>query len=170
MASGHMLTTELTNESWPAAPDWQALAARASAAALARSRCASLAASENFVEVAVRLASDQAVRVLNRDHRGKDKPTNVLSFPMFEPNEIDGLATSPMPEILLGDIVLAQTVCETEAGEKGISVEAHVSHLVVHGLLHLLGYDHLEEGEAEEMEEIERLTLADLGFADPYGD
>jgi probable rRNA maturation factor len=170
MTIGDMLVTELTNDSWPPAPDWSALAERASAAALARSRFASLATSENFVEVAVRLASDQAVKVLNRDHRGKDKPTNVLSFPMFEPEEMNGLAMSPIPEILLGDIVLARGVCETEANEKGITVEAHVSHLVVHGLLHLLGYDHLEEGEAEAMEAIERLALSDLGYADPYGD
>jgi probable rRNA maturation factor len=116
------------------------------------------------------LTDDSEIQSFNRDHRGKDKPTNVLSFPMFDPEEISALADSPMPEILLGDIVLGRGVCEREASEKGISLEAHFTHLVVHGLLHLLGYDHLEEGEAEAMEAIERLVLADLGYADPYGD
>jgi probable rRNA maturation factor len=170
MAIGDMLATELTNESWPPVPDWSALAAHASAAALARTRYAALGSSPKIVEIAIRLADDCEVKDLNRDHRGKDRPTNVLSFPMFEPDEISGLDISPMPEILLGDIVLARGVCETEAAEKGITLEAHVTHLVVHGLLHLLGYDHLEEGEAEAMEAIERLALSDLGYADPYGD
>ena len=84
--------------------------------------------------IAIRLTDDSEIQTLNRDHRGKDWPTNVLSFPMFEQEEIGALADSPMPEILLGDIVLARGVCETEAAEKGIALEAHVSHLIVHGL------------------------------------
>jgi probable rRNA maturation factor len=165
-----MLTTELTNENWPEACDWAQLAERAITAAIARTPYAALAATPASVEIAIRLIDDSEIRTLNRDHRGKDKPTNVLSFPMFDPDDVATLATSPMPEILLGDIVLARGVCEREAAEKGISLEAHFTHLVVHGLLHLLGYDHLEEGEAEAMEAIERLVLADLGYADPYGD
>jgi probable rRNA maturation factor len=165
-----MLTTELSNENWPEACNWAQLAERAAAAAIARTPHAALAATPASIEIAIRLTDDREVQTLNRDHRGKDKPTNVLSFPMLDPEDIATLATSQMPEILLGDIVLARGVCAVEAAEKGISLEAHFTHLVVHGLLHLLGYDHLEEGEAEAMETIERLALADLGYKDPYGD
>ena len=165
-----MLTTETTNESWPAAPDWSALANRATTAAVARTPYVALAASSRTIEISIRLTDDSEVKDLNRDHRGKDKPTNVLSFPMCDAEEIATLDASPMPEILLGDIVLARGVCEAEAAEKGVTLEAHFTHLVVHGLLHLLGYDHLEEGEADAMEAIERQALSDLGYADPYGD
>jgi probable rRNA maturation factor len=165
-----MLTTELSNENWPEACNWAKLAERAITVAIARTSYAALATTPASIEIAILLTDDSEIQSLNRDHRGKNKPTNVLSFPMFDPEDIATLADSPMPEILLGDIVLAQGVCETEAAEKGISLEAHFTHLVVHGLLHLLGYDHLEEGEAEAMEAIERLVLADLGYKDPYGD
>ena len=94
--------------------------------------------------------------------RGKDKATNVLSFPMAEPAE---LADAPM----LGDIVLAHGICAAEAAEKGIAIEAHAAHLVVHGTLHLLGYDHeTSDADAEAMEEAERRALASIGVADPY--
>ena len=120
-------------------------------------------------EVSVRLTSDEEVRTLNRDYRQKDAPTNVLSFPMVQPDMIDGLANSDDGEILLGDIVLAHGVTTREAGEKGVSIEDHATHLIVHGLLHLLGYDHEQgEAEAEHMEELERAALATLGIADPY--
>jgi probable rRNA maturation factor len=165
-----MLTTELINETWPSTNDWQSLAERAVSAALARTLHGDLSTTSQTIEIAIRLTDDSEIQSLNRAHRDKDKPTNVLSFPMFEPEDIADLATSPMPEILLGDIVLALGVCTAEAAEKGIALEAHFTHLVVHGLLHLLGYDHLEEGEAEAMEAIERLALADLGYSDPYGD
>jgi probable rRNA maturation factor len=165
-----MLTTQISNRDWPVSIDWQFQAERSTTAALIRTPYAALAATPATIEIAVRLTDDSEIHALNRDHRGKDKPTNVLSFPMFDSEDIATLATSPMPEILLGDIVLARGVCEAEALEKGITLEAHFAHLVAHGMLHLLGYDHLEEGEAEAMEAIERLALADLGFADPYGD
>jgi len=146
------------SEEWDSSTDWPALAERAVRAAVGASRHAALADSE----VSVKFTNDEEVRALNAAWRGKDKPTNVLSFPMAEEAE---LANAPM----LGDIVLAYGVCKAEAETKAIAIEAHAAHLMVHGTLHLLGYDHeTSDGEAEEMEEIERKALAALGIADPY--
>jgi len=104
------------------------------------------------------------VRSLNAAWRGNDKPTNVLSFPMVEEGKI-GSPAEPM----LGDIVLAHGICALEAAEKQVPVESHAAHLMVHGTLHLLGYDHeTTEADAEEMEEAERQALASIGIADPY--
>ena len=148
------------SEEWNSRTDWTALADRAVRSALAHSRHAALA--ESDVEVSVRLTSDEEVRALNAEWRGKDKPTNVLSFPMAAEAE---LATAH----LLGDIVLAHGVCSREAEEKGVTVETHAAHLMVHGMLHLLGYDHeTSDEDAEEMEEAERRALASIGIADPY--
>ena len=143
---------------WGEGVDWPALVRRAVHGAVAHSRHPGL--SDN--EVSVKLTSDEEVRALNAAWRGQDKATNVLSFPMAAEDE---LASAP----LLGDIVLAHGVCAAEAMAKGIAIETHAAHLVVHGTLHLLGYDH-ETGdeEAEEMEEAERRALASLGIADPY--
>ena len=96
----------------------------------------------------MRLTSDAEVRALNAEWRGKDKPTNVLSFPMAEADELDD-ADADGPELMLGDIVLARGVCAAEAADKAISIEAHASHLLVHGTLHLLGYDHHDDDAAE---------------------
>jgi probable rRNA maturation factor len=121
------------------------------------------------VEVSVKFTGDDEVQGLNASYRGKDKPTNVLSFPMFEAALLPSLAQTDGGEVLLGDLALAHGVCEREAAEKGIAVADHAAHLVVHGTLHLLGYDH-EEGDeaAEAMESLERTALAGLGIADPY--
>ena len=108
-------------------------------------------------EVSVFLADDGALQLLNRDWRGKDCPTNVLSFPAAK-NEAG----------LLGDIALAAETVAREAAEQGKSFEAHATHLIVHGFLHLLGYDHEVEEEAAAMEERERAILAALGLPDPY--
>jgi probable rRNA maturation factor len=123
-----------------------------------------------MVEVSVRYTSDDEVQTLNRNYRHKDKPTNVLSFPMVQPDLLDGLnAGDDDGETLLGDIVLAHDVTMREAAEKNVTIEAHATHLIVHGTLHLLGYDHEQgEAEAEAMEEIERAALASLGISDPY--
>jgi probable rRNA maturation factor len=164
-----MIEIELTHEEpWPDA-DWTALATRAVRAAVEQTPHGELLTTPALVEVSVRLTGDEEVRVLNRDYRQKDKPTNVLSFPMVQPDLIDTVSqNSDDGELLLGDIVLAHGVCITEAGERGIPVEHHATHLLVHGTLHLLGYDHLEDDEAEAMEEIERRVLATLGIDDPY--
>lgn len=153
---------------WPAA-DWESIAGRAAAAAVERTPHAALAIAAASVEIAVRLTSDDEVRTLNRDYRGKDKPTNVLSFPMVQSDLLATVTTnSDDGEVLLGDIVLASGVCAAEAGERGISVTDHATHLIVHGVLHLLGYDHQGDAEADAMEGIERDALAALGIADPY--
>ncbi|MBI0476296.1 rRNA maturation RNase YbeY [Sphingomonas sp. MA1305] len=164
-----MLQIELTREQpWPEG-DWEAIATRAARAAIERTPHGELLATPAVVEISLRLTSDDEVHVLNRQYRHKDKPTNVLSFPMVQPDLIDTVSqNSDDGELLLGDIVLAHGVCAAEAAERGIGVADHATHLMVHGVLHLLGYDHIEDDEAEGMEEIERQALATLGIADPY--
>ena len=164
-----MIQVELCREDpWPDG-DWNALATRAARAAVERTPHGELAITPALVEISVRLASDDEVHQLNRQYRHKDKPTNVLSFPMIQPDLLDTVTrNSDDGEVLLGDIVLAHGVCAAEAAERGIPVEQHAAHLVVHGVLHLLGYDHMGNDEAEAMEAIERDALASLGIADPY--
>jgi probable rRNA maturation factor len=158
-----------SSDEWDSRTDWAALAGRAVRAAVAGSRHAMLAEAGIAVEVSVRFTGDEEVRRLNADYRGKDKPTNVLSFPMIEAGLLDPLADAAGGEVLLGDVVLARGVCAAEAEEKGVAVADHAAHLVVHGMLHLLGYDHEQgEEEAEAMEKVEREALAALGIADPY--
>lgn len=156
---------------WPAQVDWDALATRAARAALALTPQAEWLALPVIVEVAVRLTTDTEVHALNRQYRGKDAPTNVLSFPMIQPDLLDTVTQgSDDGEVLLGDIALADGVCVREAGEKGITLVDHVTHLIVHGVLHLLGHDHGNDAEAATMEGLEREALASLGIADPYHD
>ena len=164
-----MLEIALSSEApWPD-QDWDGLAQRAATAAIERTPHGQLLTSAATVEISFRLASDDEVHTLNKQYRQKDKPTNVLSFPMVQPDLIDTVTqNSDDGEVLLGDIVLAHGVCEREAAERGISVEHHLSHLVVHGTLHLLGYDHGTDEEGDAMEEIERAALSELGIADPY--
>jgi probable rRNA maturation factor len=157
------------SEEWDSSTDWAALAGKAVETAVAASREKGLIDSRITVEVSVKLTHDEEVRSLNAAWRGKDRPTNVLSFPMFEADLLGSLAGAGEGEILLGDIALAHGVCSREAEEKGVTARAHALHLVVHGTLHLLGYDHEEgEAEAEEMERVEREALARVGIADPY--
>ena len=153
---------------WPTG-DWETLASGAVEAAIRATPDAALASSEAYVEVSVRLTSDEEVHALNRQYRGKDKPTNVLSFPMVQPDLLETVSqNSDDGELLLGDIVLAHGICAAEAAEKGVPLEAHTAHLIVHGVLHLLGYDHQGSAEAEEMESLERDVMARLGLHDPY--
>ena len=165
-----MIAIELSREDpWPEATDWSAIADRAARAAIARTPHGPLAETVAAIEISLRLTTDDEVRTLNRDYRHKDSPTNVLSFPMVQPDLIDTISTNTDDgEVLLGDIVLAHGVCVREAAEKGISVEDHAAHLIVHGTLHLLGYDHIDDREADHMEAIEREAMRDLGLADPY--
>jgi len=143
---------------WDNRIDWAALARSAVHAAVAHSRHAGLSDSE----VSVKFTSDAEVRALNSAWRGKDKATNVLSFPMAAEAE---LASAQ----LLGDVVLAHGICAAEAAERKVAIEVHAAHLVVHGTLHLLGYDHeTSDEDAGEMEETERRALASIGIADPY--
>ncbi len=165
-----MIHIELTREDpWPADTDWDALAARAARAAIERTPHGELLTTAAAVEISIRLTSDEEVRELNAQYRQKDKPTNVLSFPMVQPDLIATVSqNSDDGELLLGDIVMAHGVCTREAMEKGVTTQEHATHLLVHGTLHLLGYDHMGDEEAESMEEIERQALASLGIADPY--
>ena len=112
------------------------------------------------VEMTVRIVDEVESHALNLNYRGKDRPTNVLSFPFECPDEVE------LP--LLGDLVICRQVVEREAQEQDKPVMAHWAHMVVHGSLHLLGYDHIEDGEAEEMESLETQIMTGLGFADPY--
>ncbi|MDF2784004.1 MAG: metal-binding heat shock protein [Pantoea eucrina] len=111
-------------------------------------------------EVTIRLVDEAESHELNLTYRGKDKPTNVLSFPFEAPPGIE------LP--LLGDLIICRQVVEQEAAEQGKSTEAHWAHMVVHGTLHLLGYDHIEDSEAEEMEALETEIMLALGYPDPY--
>ena len=119
-------------------------------------------------ELCVVLADDAFVRTLNRTYRGKDQPTNVLSFPVEAIPVVAG--PEPLQSSLLGDVILARETIAREAAEQGKTFSDHLAHLVVHGVLHLLGHDHEEDAQAEEMEAIERDILEDLGIADPYTD
>ena len=154
-------------DSRTASGGWDALARSAAEAAILESAFPQLGTGARSVELGVRLTSDEAVRALNAEWRGKDKPTNVLSFPMAEPDDLDD-ASADGPELMLGDIVLARNVCAAEAADKAISVEVHATHLLVHGTLHLLGYDHGDDEAASDMEAREVRALARLGIADPY--
>jgi probable rRNA maturation factor len=156
-----------SDEEWDSSTDWPLLVRKAAEAAVAESAFPQLAESGRAVELSVRLTSDEDVRALNAHWRGKDKPTNVLSFPMSEQYELEQ-ADEDGPELMLGDIVLARGVCEREAAEKAIPFERHASHLLVHGTLHLLGYDHGDDRDAADMESREVRALARLGIDDPY--
>ena len=112
------------------------------------------------MEMTVRIVDEAESHALNLNYRGKDRPTNVLSFPFECPDEVE------LP--LLGDLVICRQVVEREAQEQDKPVMAHWAHMVVHGSLHLLGYDHIEDDEAEEMESLETQIMTGLGFADPY--
>jgi probable rRNA maturation factor len=155
---------------WPATVDWQALAGRAARAAFAQTPHAELIAKPFLTEVSIKLADDNEVQQLNAAYRGKDRPTNVLSFPMLAPDLIDTATSGDDEELLLGDIILAHETCLHEAQARGIALADHATHLLVHATLHLLGYDHENEVEAIAMEAMEVRALASLGLADPYGD
>jgi probable rRNA maturation factor len=161
-------TAVLIESGWPVGPDWSALAAKAVTLTIANTPHGGLGESDASVEVSVKFTSDDEVRVLNRDYRGKDKPTNVLSFPMVAPDLIEMIANTDDGEVLLGDIVLAYGTCAREAEVREITVAAHATHLIVHGTLHLLGYDHMNDGEAEAMEALEAVIMASLGLHNPY--
>src|SRR5690349_10692637 len=125
---------------WDSSRSWEELIRTAAEAAIAQSALPHLATAERSVELSVTLTGDEEVRALNAEWRGKDRPTNVLSFPLADTVDLE--ANVAEPELLLGDIVLAHGVCASEAEDKGIAVEDHAAHLVIHGTLHLLGYDH----------------------------
>ncbi|MEO8455809.1 MAG: rRNA maturation RNase YbeY [Sphingomicrobium sp.] len=155
------------DEEWDSSKSLEPLIRKAVEAAIAESAFPDLATSGRPVELSVRLTGDEQVRSLNAKWRRKDKPTNVLSFPMAEDYELrdENVASR---ELLLGDVIVARGVCEREAQDKGVSVEQHATHLIVHGTLHLLGYDHESDADAADMEAREVRALERLGIANPY--
>ena len=151
-----MIDVEAEDEAWAQAlPDFEKITLVAAAAALDN-----LPPTEkDFGDTTILLTDDETVRNLNARFRGKDAPTNVLSFPAHDTAHGH-----------LGDIALAYGVCAREAAEQGKTLAAHLQHLVAHGVLHLVGYDHEDDGQAEVMEDLERRILAGLGLPDPYVD
>ena len=146
-----MIDIEIEDAAWTAAQaDAEALTRRTADAVLAYERLSDR-------NLTILLTNDLAVRALNARFRQQDKPTNVLSFPAL-----------PNPEQHLGDVALAYETCAREAADQGKPLADHLQHLVAHGVLHLLGYDHMTDPEAQEMEGLERVVLASLGVSDPY--
>lgn len=163
---GHVELEISIEAAWPDTVDWEILAERALGALSA----VAPELANPRLSASLLFSDDAEVHALNREWRGKDKPTNVLSFPMLERNDLLALAPDGPPE-LLGDISLALETCTGEAADKGIPLEHHAAHLVVHGLLHLAGHDHVHsDEEAAAMEGLEIKALAQMGIADPYGD
>jgi probable rRNA maturation factor len=155
------------DEEWDSSSPWKPLVRKAAEAAIAESAYPGLSDSERTIEISVTLTGDEQVRALNAKWRGKDKPTNVLSFPMADELDLSRAIVAER-ELLLGDIVLARGVCQREADEKGVSFHEHATHLLIHGTLHLLGYDHEREDDAADMEAREVRALKRLGIANPY--
>ncbi len=156
---------------WGNEAHWQALAHRAITAAFVQTPYGDLLHQQFALSLSVSLSTDAEVQVLNAQYRQKDKPTNVLSFPMVEAEDLPFLSNTDDGEILVGDLILAHETCAREAAEKGASFDDHAAHLIVHGTLHLLGYDHeISDADAEAMETLEIKALASLGILDPYQD
>ena len=152
-------------DGWPEG-DWPALAERAGAAAAA----VEPTLINERLTASLLFTTDEEVHALNKQWRHKDKPTNVLSFPMLERDDLLDLSKDGPPE-MLGDLALAYETCASEARDKNVLLSDHAAHLIVHGLLHLAGHDHVDsDAQAEAMEALEIAALAKLGIADPYGD
>ena len=149
-------------ECWQAEPDAEAVIQRAIAAA-----SEAVGSDIGEAELAVMLTDDSGIRTLNSNWRGIDKPTNVLSFPALQPEGARKPGDAPP---MLGDIAIAYETMRREADEEHKPFDHHLSHLAVHGFLHLIGYDHENDDDAEEMEALETQILAHLGIPDPYAD
>jgi probable rRNA maturation factor len=152
----------VTAACWHQAPDAEAVVLRAIATAAETAD-----ADMDGAELAVMLTDDAGIRTLNNNWRGIDKPTNVLSFPALQPTAPPG---DDDPPRMLGDIAIAYETLRREADAEGKPFDHHLSHLAVHGFLHLIGYDHETDDEAETMEALEQEILAQLGIPDPYAE
>jgi probable rRNA maturation factor len=154
-------------DGWRAEPDAESVIHRAIAAAADIVHAGSSEANSGEAELAVMLTDDAGIRTLNRNWRGIDKPTNVLSFPALPPTGGSGPDDAPR---MLGDIAIAYETTRQEADDEQKPFDHHLSHLAIHGFLHLMGYDHETDDEAEAMESLEQEILAQLGIPDPYAD
>ncbi len=164
------IDTDIVAGGWDRAIDWEDISCSAVAAALVGAgHAAWLDDSAVLVEVAVRLSDDGEIQRLNRDWRGKDRPTNILSFPMLDDAGLKQLG-QPGSDLLLGDLALAYETVASEAEARNLPIVAHVMHLLVHGILHLLGHDHADDASADAMEALETRILAGIGIANPYAD
>jgi len=157
-------TTEVlvVADCWQDEADAEAVIQRAVAAA-----AAAVEVDVGDAELAIMLTDDSGIRTLNRNWRGIDKPTNVLSFPALRPERAGGAQDAPR---MLGDIAIAYETMRREADREVKPFDHHLSHLAVHGFLHLIGYDHENDADADEMESLETKILAQLGIPDPYAD
>ncbi len=163
-----VMELDIACDGWPERPTvsetWTALADQCAAAAIAVEPLLANAR----LSASVLFTSDAQVQALNREWRGKDRATNVLSFPMLSADNLRALAADG-PPVLLGDIALAYETCMREADEKDIGLSAHAAHLLVHGFLHLAGHDHVDsDAQASAMEALEIKALAQLGLPNPY--
>ncbi|GAA0470083.1 hypothetical protein GCM10009096_08740 [Parasphingorhabdus litoris] len=166
-----MLQIELnTGPEWSDEINWLKRSEEAAKAAFSVSSFGDLAEQNFALEISIKLSNNDEVQELNAAYSGKDKPTNVLSFPLVQQDLLESLSNSDDGEVLLGDIILAHGICSQEAKEKSIAMEDHASHLTVHGVLHLLGYDHQVEADALIMEAMEVKALENLGIANPYAE
>jgi probable rRNA maturation factor len=152
---------------WQTEPDAEAVIQRAIAAAAEIVHAGPTDADFGEAELAVMLTDDAGIRTLNLNWRGIDKPTNVLSFPALQPTGPAGPEDAPR---MLGDIAIAYQTTRSEADDEQKPFDHHLSHLAVHGFLHLIGYDHEKDDDAEAMESLETQILAQLGIPDPYAD
>lgn len=152
-----LIDISIEDRRWKAVTDLESLVHHTASSAAAASGAAGL----DMAELSIVMADDAAVRRLNREYRGKDRSTNVLSFPA----PVTGARAR-----MLGDVVLAYETVAAEAADQGKDLADHVRHLVVHGILHLLGFDHDSDADAERMEALETRILATMGIADPYSD
>ena len=166
-----MIALELDgSDEWKSEIDWQEICLKSLNAAIAQTHFGDLATKNFDLSVSVNLSSDLEVQQLNKEWRDKDKPTNVLSFPMMEADDLGALANTDDGEFLLGDMILAYETCALEAAQQNIPIENHATHLFIHGMLHLLGYDHIDDAEADAMEALEIKALASLGLPNPYSE
>ena len=167
-----MLDIDFDKGRWPG--HWKRHAVKACQVAVAHSWAAALSGTELQANISIKLADDARVASLNGQFRNKHKPTNVLSFPMMSADDLVQALRRPTqlhaPQLMLGDIILARETCQAEAEAMDIPLADHYQHLIAHGVLHLLGYDHVDDAQAFDMEQLERAICAELGVRGPYGD
>lgn len=158
----------IKGQDWIDEDYWHDLSMAAALSALKHSDYKFILRLDHIVSISISLSDNDEVCALNKQYRGKDKPTNILSFPMLKRDELANIADSQIPEIMLGDLILAYSICDREAQSKNIELSDHFQHLIIHGILHLLGYDHIEDKDADMMQSIEIGALNDMGIGNPY--